>query len=131
MLSVLRFAAPLLAVLAAAAGAPGSLRFSVHVAGMTEGRLTITGPEAELAEGPFRGTVSVNGSPAEFPISGTVVHADGKFRLPVTVRFKELPEAWTEGFNTQTFTYRVRGKSESGGAARDWTGTQAFQDVEV
>ena len=134
MLSLFRFAAPLLAVLAAAEGSPGPLRFSVHVAGVTEARLTITGPEAELPEGPFRGAVSVNGSSAEFPISGTVVHADGKFRLPVTVRYKELPEAWTEGFNTHTFTYRVRGKSESGGGngtPREWTGTQAFQDVEV
>src|SRR5262245_20999168 len=114
MFSLLRFAAPLLAVLAAAAGSPGPLRFSVNVAGVTEGRVTITGPEADLPEGPFRGTVSVNGSPAELPISGVVAHADGKFRLPVTFRYKELPEAWTENFNTQTFTYRVRGKSEAG-----------------
>jgi LEA14-like dessication related protein len=116
--------------LAAAAGSPGALRFSVEVAGVTEARVTITGPEAELAEGPFRGTVSVNGSRAELPISGAVSHAAGRFRLPVTVRYAELPEAWTEGFRTDSFTYRVRGSTE-GGPARDWIGLQTFHDVEV
>jgi LEA14-like dessication related protein len=116
--------------LAAAAVSPGALRFSVEVAGVTDARVTITGPEAELAEGPFRGSVSINGSPAEVPISGAVSHAGGRFRLPVTVRYAALPEAWTEGFRMESFTYRVRGSSE-GGPAREWSGQQAFQDVEV
>jgi LEA14-like dessication related protein len=116
----------------AAAGAPGALRFSVGVAGVTDARVTITGPESELPAGPFRGTFSVNGSSAELPISGVVALSDGKFRLPVTVRFAELPEAWTEGFNTETFAYRLRGASEAGGSKpREWTGTQSFREVEV
>ena len=59
-----------------------------------------------------------------------MTHAGGKFRLPVTVRFADLPEAWTEDFRTDTFTYRVRG-AIAGQAPREWTGTQAFEDVEV
>jgi LEA14-like dessication related protein len=120
----------LLLSLLLAAPPEGSLRFSVEVKGVTEARVTITGPEAELPEGPFRGSVSLNGSPAEVPISGTVAHADGKFRLPVTVRYTQLPEAWTESFRTDTFTYRLRGESEDA-KPRQWTGTQAFEDVEV
>jgi LEA14-like dessication related protein len=113
---------------AAATGSPGPLRFSVAVSGTTDVRVTVTGPEADLPAGPFRGSFSVNGSTAEVPISGVVTHADGKFRLPATVRYADLPEAWTEGFNTETFTYRLRG---TGANPREWTGTQAFGEVEV
>jgi LEA14-like dessication related protein len=119
----------LLAALLAASPA-GPLRFSVDVAGVTDARVTVSGPAAELPAGPFRGAISVNGSPAELPISGTVTHADGSFRLRTTVRYAELPSAWTEGFRTDTFTYRLRGAS-AGQPAREWTGTQAFRDVEV
>jgi len=86
------------------------------------------GSEAELPEGPFRGFASINGSATELPISGVVAHSEGKFRLPVTVRYTELPEAWTEGFRTDTFTYRIRSAS---GSPREWTGTQPFREVEV
>jgi LEA14-like dessication related protein len=119
-------------VVVAAAGGPGALRFSVAVAGVTDARVTISGPESELPAGPFRGSITVNGSSAELPISGVVAISNGKFRLPVTVRYAELPEAWTEGFNTETFTYRLRGASEAGGSKpREWTGTQSFREVEV
>ena len=46
------------------------------------------------------------------------------------VRYAELPEAWTEGFRTDTFTYRLKGASGDG-PSREWTGTQSFHDVEV
>lgn len=123
-------ATALLAALLAPDPAPssGALRFAIAVAGVTDARVTITGPEAELPEGPFRGFASINGSTAELPISGVVAHSEGKFRMPVTVRYAELPEAWTEGFRTDTFTYRIRSAS---GSPREWTGTQSFRDVEV
>ena len=110
------------------ASSSGVLRFSIEVAGVTDARVTISGPEAELPEGPFRGFASINGSATELPISGVVAHSEGKFRLPVTVRYTELPEAWTEGFRTDTFTYRIRSAS---GSPREWTGTQPFREVEV
>ena len=123
-------ATALLAALLAPDPAPssGALRFAIEVAGVTDARVTVTGPESELPAGPFRGFVSINGSTAELPISGVVTHADGKLRMPVTVRYAELPEAWTEGFRTDTFTYRIRSAS---GSPREWTGTQSFRDVEV
>jgi len=126
--------AALLAALLVPDPAPssGALRFSIEVAGVTDARVTITGPEAELPAGPFRGFVSINGSTAELPISGIAAHSGGKFRMPVTVRYAELPEAWTEGFRTDTFTYRIRSASAAGSSSsREWTGTQSFRDVEV
>ncbi len=123
-------AAALLTALLVADPAPssGALRFAIEVAGVTDARVTISGPEAELPAGPFRGFVSINGSTAELPIAGVVAHSEGKFRLPVTVRYTELPEAWTDGFRTDTFTYRIRSAS---GSPREWTGTQPFREVEV
>ena len=113
-----------------AASPAGPLKFEVEVAGYTDARVTITGAAAELAPGPFRGAISINGSPAELPISGTVTHADGRFKLAATVRYTELPEAWTERFRMDAFTYRLRGATGDG-PSREWTGTQDFHDVEV
>ena len=45
--------------------------------------------------------------------------------MPVTVRYAELPEAWTEGFRTDTFTYRIRSASRR--LPAEWTGTQSFR----
>ncbi len=117
----------------AAAPAGGPLTFAVQVAGEKDVRATISGPAAEMAPGPFKGSLSLNGSAAELPISGAVSHAGGRWRLPVVVRYVDVPAAWTEGFRTDTFTYRLRGSTgdAAGAAPREWSGTQSFHDVEV
>lgn len=117
------------ALLFAAAPAAGPLRFSVDAAGKTQATITVSGAAAELPPGLFRGTVTVNGSAAELPVSGTVAHSAGKFVLPVVVPYAQLPSAWAEGFRQDAFTYRLRG-AVGGAAPREWTGTQAFRDVE-
>ena len=114
-----------------AAPSAGPLKFSVQAASEREARATISGPAADLAPGPFQGSLTLNGSAVELPISGTVQHAGGRWTLPVVVKYADLPAAWTEGFRTDTFTYRLRGSTgPPGGAAREWTGTQSFHDVE-
>lgn len=117
----------LAALLLGAAPSAGPLKFSVDAAGEKDAKATISGPAADLAPGPFRGTIAFNGSAAELPVSGTVTHASGRFSLPVTVRYADVPVAWTEGFRTDTFSYRLRA---TGGASREWSGTQSFKDVE-
>jgi LEA14-like dessication related protein len=110
----------------------GSLKFGIQVAGEKDVRATISGPAAEMAPGPFRGSLAINGSAAELPIAGTVTHAGDRWRLPVVVKYADVPAAWTEGFRTDTFTYRLRGSTGGAGAApREWTGIQSFHDVEV
>jgi LEA14-like dessication related protein len=119
----------LIALLAAPSAGP--LKFSVEAAGEKEARATISGPAEDLPPGPFRGTLTLNGSSAELPVSGTVEHSGGRWKLPVVVKYAELPAAWTEGFRTDTFSYRLRGTAGTAGAApREWTGTQSFHDVE-
>lgn len=110
---------------------PGPLAFTLRVEGDKELRATVTGgPAAELPEGPFRGTVALNGSPAELPVAGTVAHADGRWRLPLTVRYADIPADWADRFRPDTFTYRLRG-AVAGGTGREWTGTEAWKEVAV
>ena len=49
--------------------APASpLGITLALEGTASLRVTLSGPEAELSPGPFRGTISVNGSAAEIPV---------------------------------------------------------------
>jgi LEA14-like dessication related protein len=117
-------------LLLAAQAATLPLAITLRIQGEKELRATISGPESDLAAGEFRGSIALNGSSAELPVSGTVTHADGRWRLPVTVRYADVPADWAERFRPETFTYRLRG-SVGGGAAREWTGTRPWKEVEV
>lgn len=116
--------------LLAAQAAPSPLAITLRIQGDKELRATISGPEADLAAGEFRGSIALNGSSAELPLSGTVIHADGRWKLPVTVRYVDVPVDWAERFRPETFTYRLRG-GVGGGAPREWTGTRPWKEVEV
>ena len=104
------------------------LSFTLALEGTASLRVTLSGPEADLAPGPFRGTISVNGSAAELPVVGTVAHANGKWQLPFSVKFADVPEDWADRFRADGFSYRLR---SSGSPAREWTGTRAWKDVEL
>ena len=60
-----------------AAPSAGPLKFSLQAAGEKEARATISGPAADLPPGPFRGSLTLNGSAAELPVSGTVEQPGG------------------------------------------------------
>lgn len=105
------------------------LSFALRVQGEKELHATLSGAESDLPAGEFRGAISLNGSASEMPIVGTVVHADGRWRLPLTVRYVDVPADWADRFRTETFTYRLHG-SVGGGAPREWTGTRPWKDIE-
>lgn len=109
--------------------AAANLAFEVRVEGIQKTLVTLSGPAGELPAGPFRGTISLNGSAAELPVSGTVAHVGGQWRLPVAVRYTDVPADWADRFRPDTFTYRLRGST--GGPPREWAGTRAWSDVEV
>ncbi len=110
-------------------GAAAALGFTLHVEGQTELQVTLSGPGTEHAPGAFRGSISINGSPVEMPVSGSVSHAGGLWRLPFRVRYSDVPADWADRFRPDGFTYRLR---ESGGAApREWTGTRSWKEVEI
>lgn len=118
----------LLFVLRMAPAPPAPLGFTLAVHGQTELRVTLSGPAAELAPGPFKGSIAINGSASELPVAGTVTHAGGQFLLAVVVRYADVPADWADRFRADGFTYRLR---PAGGPAREWTGTRRWKDVEV
>jgi len=123
-------AALLLAVAARLAqpAPPAPLSFTLALEGTASLRVTLAGPEADLATGPFKGTITVNGSAAELPVAGTVTHAGGKWQLPFSVKFADVPEDWADRFRADGFSYRLRSAASPG---REWTGTRAWKDVEL
>jgi LEA14-like dessication related protein len=104
------------------------LAFTLGVEGQTTLRVTLSGPAGDLAPGPFRGSIALNDSPSEMPVTGTVAHAGGQWRLPVVVHYADVPADWADRFRPDGFTYRLRA---SGGGSREWTGTRSWKDVEV
>jgi LEA14-like dessication related protein len=106
-----------------------SLGFALHVEGETQLRVTLSGPASELSPGSFRGSLAINGSSAELPVTGNVSHSDGKWKLPVVVRYADVPGDWADRFRPESFAYRLRGSV--GGAPRVWTGTRTWKEVEV
>jgi LEA14-like dessication related protein len=109
--------------------APSPLTFAVRIENEKEAVVTISGPTAELAPGPFRGSMALNGSPVEVPVSGPLSHAGGRWRLPVTVRFADVPADWADRFRPDGFTYRLKGSV--GAAAQEWSGRSEWKEVEA
>jgi LEA14-like dessication related protein len=107
----------------------GPVGFSLRPRSETELGVTLSGPESDLAAGPFQGSIAINGSSAVMPIRGTVTHAGGKWLLPVTVRFADVPADWADRFQPEGFTYRLTGGV--GNPSREWSGRRAWKDVEV
>ncbi len=112
-----------------AAAPPAPLTFSVRVENEKEAVVTISGPAAELSPGPFRGTIALNGSAVEVPVSGPLSQANGRWRVPVTVRFADLPSDWADRFKADGFTYRLKGGV--GTATKEWNGHSDWKDVEA
>ncbi len=107
---------------------PAPLGFTLAVHGQTDLSVTLSGPAADLAPGPFKGSIAINGSASEMPVAGTVTHASGQFRLRVVVRYADVPADWADRFRAEGFAYRLRA---TGSAPREWTGTRGWKDVEV
>ena len=114
------------AAIPTAASAPVGFLLGVH--GQTDLSVTLSGPEAELASGPFKGSIAINGSASEMTVAGTVAHTGGHFVLPVVVKYADVPADWAERFQPDGFTYRLRSAASP---AREWTGTRRWKDVEV
>jgi LEA14-like dessication related protein len=107
----------------AAPAAP--VHFTLAIAGETAIRVTLSGT-GDVPGGPFQGAISVNGSPAELPLSGTVERAGREWKLPVAVRYADVPADWADRFRPEGFAYRLRSAS-----GREWSGSARWQDVEL
>ena len=106
---------------------PAPLGFTLAVHGQTELRVTLSGPAVELAPGPFKGSIAINGSASELPVAGTVAHAGGQFVVAVVVRYADVPADWADRFRRG----RVHVPPALGRQPGEWTGTRRWKDVEV
>ena len=92
-------------------------------------RATISGPAADLAAGALPGLAStLNGSAAELPVSGTVEHAGGRWRLPVVVQYADVPADWAERLPPRhVHATASAARPAPRVAPREWTGTQSLE----
>lgn len=90
---------------------------------------TLVGPAAAARGGPFSGRISVNGSSVEVPIAGRAEAIGARLRIPLTLRYSDVPQDWANRFRPETFEYRVSGRA--GAAPVEWTGTARWDDVGV
>jgi len=80
--------------------------------------------------GAFSGTVSLNGSPAEVKVAGQAERVGGRLRVPLTLKYAEIPADWADRFRLGTFDYRLKGIL-GGREPIDWSGAMPWKDVGV
>ncbi|HEU5250915.1 MAG TPA: LEA type 2 family protein [Thermoanaerobaculia bacterium] len=91
---------------------------------------TVVGPAAGARGGPFSGRISVNGSPAELPVSSRAEASGARLRIPVTLRYSDVPVDWANRFRAETFSYRLSGQIAVTSTV-EWAGTARWDDVGV
>lgn len=91
---------------------------------------TFAGPAPCIAAGQFRGSVSLNGSPAEMPLVGRAEQVGSGARLRATLRYADVPADWVSRFRPDTFDYSIRGGVE-GLRAISCSGTLGWEQVVV
>lgn len=91
---------------------------------------TLVGPAAGVRSGPFVGSISINGSPVELSVTGRADASGGRLRLPLTLRYSDVPQDWANRFRAETFGYRVRGRVGDS-TPIEWSGVARWDDVGV
>lgn len=91
---------------------------------------TLSGAAPGARGGAFSGTLSVNGSPVGLPVSGRAEPSGNRLRVPVTLRYADVPQDWANRFRPATFDYRLSGRV-AGGQEVQWAGTARWDDVGV
>src|SRR5688572_10428421 len=90
----------------------------------------LVGPAQGNRGGVFSGRLSVNGSPSGIPVSARAEALGPRLRLPVTLRYADVPHDWANRFRPETFDYRLEGRVAGGGPVA-WSGTARWDEVGV
>lgn len=72
----------------------------------------------------------MNGSPEELPISGQAEVRAGRLRIPVTLRYADVPVDWANRYRPEGFDLRVSGRVAQAEPI-EWTGTRRWDEVAV
>ena len=90
----------------------------------------IEGAQPGSSAGAFTGTLALYGSASELKVAATAQRAGGRLRIPVTIRYDEVPAEWANRFRLDTFDVRLHGVL-SGKEPVDWKATLPWSAVAV
>ncbi len=93
-------------------------------------KVLLVGPADGVGAGEFRGSLSLNGSSVELPVSGRASAGGGRVRLEVAIRYADVPEDWLARLRPDSFEYRIRGEV-SGAGPVSWSGRMRWSEVVV
>jgi LEA14-like dessication related protein len=90
----------------------------------------VSGAEPRAQAGAFSGSLSLNGSSSQIPITGVARPSGQRLELSVKMRYRDVPEDWIKRFRAADFDYRLRG-SVAGGSAVEWSGTRRWGEIAI
>ncbi len=122
-------AVPFLALLILTAPSALSLEITVDPRPVSCGAV-LAGPAEGDGAGEFRGTLSLNGSSVELPVSGRGRAGGGRARLELSLPYADLPQDWLARLRPDSFEYRIRGEIAGAGPV-SWSGRMRWKDVVV
>ena len=92
--------------------------------------LVWSGPAERAGSGAFRGTMTINGSPAELPLSGRAEQSGDRLTVHGSVPYADVPADWVSKVRAEGFDYRLRGQVGEGRPV-DWSGHLPWDAVSV
>ena len=113
--------------LQASAAAPADIRLVPDLQAVT---VIVSGARAGAPTGAFSGSVSLNGSSSEVPVTGLARASGERLELVLRMRYRDTPEDWVRRLRVSDFDYRLRGRV-AGGSPFEWSGTRRWDQVEV
>ena len=113
--------------LLASAATPADIRVVPEPQAFT---VVLSGAKPAASAGVFSGSVSLNGSSLEVPVTGLARVSGERLELSVKMRYRDVPEDWIKRFRASDFDYRLRGRVV-GGSPVEWSGTRRWDQVEV
>ena len=90
----------------------------------------LSGAASGTPAGAFSGSVALNGSSSEVPVSGVAKASGERLEISVKMRYRDVPEDWIRRLRASDFDYRLRGRV-AGGNPVEWSGTRRWDQVEV
>ncbi len=117
----------LVPALLASAATPADIRVVPELQAFT---VILSRAEPAAASGAFSGSLSLNGSSSEIPVTGQARTSGERLELTMKMRYRDVPEDWIRRFRPSDFDYRLRGRV-AGGTPVDWSGTRRWDQVHV
>ncbi len=119
-----------LCLLALAAAASSPIGLVVRPGAGESFTAVVTGEAPGAASGAFSGALTLNGSPSELRVSGQAERTGGRLRIPLAVRYSDVPADWVERFRLRDFDYRLRG-TVAGRERVEWSGAMRWAEVAI